>query len=49
MELLPFHQMGAYKWQELGIPYVLAEVKAPGPEQVELAREIFQREGLSVR
>ena len=49
VELLPFHQMGAYKWQELGIPYVLAEVKAPGSEQVELAREIFQREGLSVR
>lgn len=49
VELLPFHQMGAYKWQELGIPYALADVKAPDPEQVRLAREIFEREGLKVR
>ncbi len=29
VELLPFHKMGEFKWQELGIPYTLEDTKEP--------------------
>jgi pyruvate formate lyase activating enzyme len=49
VELLPFHQLGAYKWKDLDIPYALADTPTPDPEAVEQAREIFRRRGFSVR
>jgi pyruvate formate lyase activating enzyme len=29
VEVLPFHQMGKYKWERLGREYTLADVKPP--------------------
>ena len=29
VDVLPFHQMGKYKWKQLGIPYTLADVPPP--------------------
>jgi len=46
VEVLPFHQMGRFKWEKIGIPYALEAVEAPGPEAVERACEIFRSTGL---
>lgn len=47
VEVLPFHNMGADKWEALGRPYQLADVAPPTPESVEHARAIFRSHGLN--
>lgn len=42
LEVLPFHKMGEYKWQELGFEYLLANTSPPSPEQVQAALDIFR-------
>ena len=34
VEVLPFHQMGAFKWKTLGLEYRLAETPTPSDAQV---------------
>jgi len=46
VEVLPFHQMGLYKWDRLGIPYTLRETRPPSPELVERICASFRAEGL---
>ena len=46
VDVLPFHQMGRYKWKELGINYTLDDVQPPGPELVERVRSQFKAAGL---
>lgn len=46
VEVLPFHQMGAYKWERLGLEYTLKDVKAPSAELAERACEVFRKVGL---
>jgi pyruvate formate lyase activating enzyme len=46
VDVLPFHQMGRFKWASLGIGYALGDVEPPAPEAVERARDIFRAEGL---
>jgi pyruvate formate lyase activating enzyme len=46
VDMLPFHQMGRYKWQKLGIDYTLSEVEPPPPEEIERACEQFRVHGL---
>jgi len=46
VDVLPFHQMGKYKWKELGITYELAEFKTPSIELVESACAQFRAVGL---
>lgn len=46
VELLPFHKMGEFKWQELKLPYQLDEVPAPCDEEIAMARSIFEKAGL---
>ena len=46
VEVLPFHQMGRFKWHELGIRYALEDVPAPTPEAHAKACDIFQAAGL---
>lgn len=41
IQILPYHSMGEYKWEKLGIPYSLAGVESPGAERVENARRIL--------
>jgi pyruvate formate lyase activating enzyme len=48
VEVLPFHQMGRDKWDELGMRYELTETKPPSPELVERVRATFRDRGLSV-
>lgn len=46
VDVLPFHQMGRFKWASLGLDYTLAHVEPPTREEVERAREQFRAEGL---
>ena len=46
-EILPFHQMGRYKWEKLGIAYSLAETEPPSAEAVRQAVETFREAGLN--
>ena len=46
-EILPFHQMGKYKWEKLGIAYTLAATEPPTPEAVDRAIGIFKAAGLN--
>jgi pyruvate formate lyase activating enzyme len=48
VEVLPFHQMGASKWERLGVPYTLAETRAPDAELCERVRSQFRSRGLTV-
>jgi pyruvate formate lyase activating enzyme len=48
VDVLPFHQMGRYKWKELGIDYELSGVGPPTLEAVELTRTQFRLAGLKV-
>lgn len=41
LEVLPYHTMGTYKWENLGIPYPLEGVETPTPERVEQAKKIL--------
>jgi len=47
VDVLPFHQMGRYKWQRLGMRYQLDDTQEPSVEATESAVEIFRREGLN--
>ncbi len=42
IEVLPYHSMGEYKWEELGIPYTLKGVKPPDAERVRNAERILR-------
>lgn len=47
VDILPFHQMGRFKWDELDLDYTLRDVREPSAELTEQARSIFRREGIS--
>jgi pyruvate formate lyase activating enzyme len=47
VDVLPFHQMGRYKWKQLGLPYALEDVEPPSVEAVESACGIFRGVGLT--
>jgi pyruvate formate lyase activating enzyme len=48
VDVLPFHQMGRYKWEDLGIEYELQDVEPPSAEAVERACAQFRQTGLKV-
>jgi pyruvate formate lyase activating enzyme len=45
-EVLPFHQMGRFKWQKLAIEYTLDRTEPPSNEAVAAAVAIFRKTGL---
>lgn len=47
VEVLPFHQHGSAKWQELGANYTLAATDPPSPELVERVVALFKSRGLT--
>ena len=47
IEVLPFHQMGRYKWKELEINYTLQDVEPPTNEMIERACKQFRAVGLT--
>jgi len=46
VEVLPFHQMGRFKWHELGLSYALEAVEPPTRESLCSVREVFRQQGL---
>jgi pyruvate formate lyase activating enzyme len=48
VEVLRFHQMGAPKWEALGLPYRLTDTPAPSAELTERVREQFRSRGVTV-
>src|SRR4051812_45288125 len=49
MEVLPFHQMGEFKWKTLGLDYKLAATPVPSSQQVRAALDIFRQAGCRAR
>jgi len=47
VDVLPFHQMGRYKWKELKLDYALEKVAPPTREEVERVCGLFRAEGLT--
>ncbi|GAA5096001.1 pyruvate formate-lyase-activating protein [Wohlfahrtiimonas larvae] len=43
VEVLPFHNLGESKWQELNLTYTLSETEAPTPEFVQSIKEIYKK------
>lgn len=41
VEVLPYHTLGVYKWEELGIPYTLKDTPVPSDERVQNAQQIL--------
>ena len=41
VEILPYHEMGKFKYEELGIEYPLLHTKPPGEETIRRAKEIL--------
>jgi len=46
VDVLPFHQMGRYKWEKLGLNYTLKDAQSPAPEVVKRVCEQFRSAGL---
>jgi pyruvate formate lyase activating enzyme len=47
VDVLPFHQMGRYKWKQLNIPYALEDTPTPTPALVKRVISQFTAEGLT--
>ncbi len=48
IDVLPFHQMGKYKWDKVGMDYKVRDTKPPSREQVDQVIQCFQAAGLNV-
>jgi pyruvate formate lyase activating enzyme len=46
VDVLPFHQMGRFKWKELKLNYTLNDIEPPSNEAVERTCAQFRSEGL---
>jgi len=47
VELLPFHKLGEYKWENLN--YTLSATRPPTPDEMMQAKEIFISQGLDTQ
>jgi pyruvate formate lyase activating enzyme len=47
VDVLPFHQLGRFKWKELKLNYLLQKVEPPSLESVDRVCELFRAEGLT--
>jgi pyruvate formate lyase activating enzyme len=46
VEILPFHKLGEFKWEELGMRYQLTDTPACSEDQAEEVRGLFRARGL---
>ena len=49
VEVLPFHQMGAFKWNSMGLDYELSDTPSPSPELVARVLQQFRDAGCRAR
>lgn len=48
IELLPYHNIGAYKWQALGKEYALTDIEPPSKSTLERLKNILEQYGHTV-
>lgn len=48
VEILPFHKMGEYKWERMGVDYALRDTQPPTSAQIEAVAQTFRQHGLTV-
>lgn len=48
VDLLPFHKLGAYKWEQLQLPFSLQDTPIPDAEEILQIKEQFLKEGLPI-
>lgn len=48
IDILPFHKMGEYKWEQLGYEYALTDTKEPSIEETKAAAAIFKSYNLPI-
>jgi len=48
IELLPYHRLGVFKFQELGLNYALEGMATPTSEDIERAKSILTSQGVRV-
>jgi pyruvate formate lyase activating enzyme len=46
VDVLPFHQMGRFKWEKLGMDYKMQDAQPPSRETIQQALAIFRDAGL---
>jgi pyruvate formate lyase activating enzyme len=47
VDVLPFHQMGRFKWEKLGMDYKLKDAQPPPKEIIDQALARFRKAGLT--
>ena len=47
LDVLPFHKMGEYKWEQLGLPYELKDTPSASPELLQQTVNIFRDRGIN--
>jgi len=48
VEILPYHKMGVYKYEALGIPYSLKGINPPDTSKIEEIKEEFRKRDIKV-
>ncbi len=46
VDVLPFHKLGAHKYDALGMPFPLRDTPTPDPDLTERVRDQFREHGL---
>lgn len=46
VDVLPFHQMGRFKWEKLGMDYQMRDAQPPSRETIQEALAVFRASGL---
>jgi pyruvate formate lyase activating enzyme len=49
VEVQPFHQMGAFKWKAMGLPYAHENTPTPTPNLISRVIGQFREAGCNVR
>jgi len=42
VDILPYHTMGKYKWDEIGVPYRLEGIPAPSENEINMAKKFLE-------